>query len=111
MATAKSTMKKGELRHIHIEPATDGSAVLRLSKKSTEGKNKGPWLSDSSEETHTHPTPEEAGKHVTEILRQHFHKESPKATDSAADKKKWGNKSATGKSEPMSDDGPDAELA
>jgi hypothetical protein len=107
----KSTVKKGQLRHLRIEPAKDGTAIGHVHMHSTEGKNKGPWLQDSSEEPNTYSSPEEAGKHVTELLRQHFHKDSPKATDSAADKKKWGNKSATGKSEPMSDDGPDAELA
>lgn len=104
-------MKKGELRHIRIEPADDGSVVLHAHKKETSGKaQKGPWLSDEREEISTHATPEHAGKHVTELLRQHFAKASAPAKDSAADKKKWGKADGTGKSEPMSDNGPAAQL-
>lgn len=104
-------MKKGELRHIRIEPAENGGAVLHVHKKETAGKNKGPWLADSSEELHTHPNPKAAGDHVRVLLEQHFDKAAAKATDSAADKKQWGSKTATGKSEPISDDGPSSQMA
>lgn len=105
-------MKKGELRHIRIEPADDGSAVLHVHKKQNSAKaQKGPWLSDESEEIHTHPTPEEAGKHVTAILRQHFAKESPKAADSAAKRRDMNSAKGTGTEKAFpSDDGQDAEL-
>lgn len=105
-------MKKGELRHIRIEPADDGTVVTHVHKKETSTKaQKGPWLSDQSEEVHTHPTAEAAGKHVTELLRQHFDKASPKATDRAANAKNLRNPRGTGKSERFpSDDGPTADL-
>jgi hypothetical protein len=105
-------MKKGELRHIRIEPSENGGAVVTVHKKQTSAKaQKGPWLSDSTEEIHTHPTPQAAGVHVKSLLEQHFDKAAPAASDRAADKKQWGSKTATGKSEPISDDGPDAQQA
>lgn len=102
-------VKKGELRHIHIEPLDDGTITSRVSKKPSNTKQKGAWLMDESEEKGSHTTPEEAGKHVTEILRQHFAKGAPAAKDGAAKKKNPRAAGETGDEQSFpSDNGPAA---
>ncbi len=105
----KTSVKKDQLRRIHIEPAKDGTAIGHVHMHVTEGKNKGPWLQDASEEPNTYSSPEEAGKHVTELLRQHFAKAAPKVTDQAARRKSLTDARNTGKEQAFpSDDGPPA---
>ena len=68
-------VKKGGLLHVHIEPLTDqGEAMVHVHKNPAEGrKNAGPWLSDgNSVDRHHAKTPQEAGRHVTQALSDHF---------------------------------------
>lgn len=102
-------MAKKEVRHIHVEPA-DRGALVTIHHKDTGGKNKGPWLSDSSETKKIATTPEEAGAHVTNALREHFGAGDSNVEGAKASK---GGKSAApkGDSHPKNDDGPEAEYA
>jgi hypothetical protein len=66
-------IKKGELEHIRVEPTENGGAVTHVHKKmsSGRGKNAGPWLQDDRIEHYSHKTHEEAGRHVTAVLKAH----------------------------------------
>jgi hypothetical protein len=69
------SVKKGELKHIRIEPDTaKGSKGVHvtISKHISDGKNKGPWLRNEDEETKSHATPELAAAHVKQTLHEHF---------------------------------------
>lgn len=107
-------VKKGELKHIRIEPDTaKGSkgAHVTITKRISEGKNKGPWLYDENEERMSHPTPEKAAAHVLKTLKEHFGTspavdEDEGVTGAKASK---GGKSAAAKAgHPASDNGPNA---
>ena len=62
-------MSKGKLRHIRIEPAKNG-ALLHV-ERDPDKKQKGPFLYDSGTEKHVHSSAEEAGEHVTKLLKEH----------------------------------------
>lgn len=66
-------VKKGELEHIRVEPTENGGAVTHVHKKmsSGRGKNSGPWLQDDRVEHYSHGSHEEAGRHVTSVLKAH----------------------------------------
>jgi hypothetical protein len=108
-------VKKGQLRHIRIEPDTaPGSkgAHVTISKHITEGTNKGPWLRNEDEEKKSHPSPEEAAAHVLKTLKEHFGSGSSSKTGDSGDagvegaKASKGGKSAKANvSHPASDDG------
>lgn len=72
--------KKGSLRHIHVEPNTDGSAQIKAHHAMATGE-KMPMDYGSSDESASGATPEEAGAHVTRILKQHFGKSDHDADD------------------------------
>lgn len=103
-------VKKGELKHIRIEPDTaKGSKGVHVTivKNITDAKNKGPWLRNEDEETKSHATPELAAAHVKSTLHEHFG--SGKGDDGGASFReplpKAGKTKATA-SHPASDDGP-----
>lgn len=62
-------MKKGGLRHIHVEPMTDGSASVKVHSNSM-----GMPSDNDGDESASGATPEEAGAHVTRMLKKHFGK-------------------------------------
>jgi len=66
-------MAKHEIEHIRVEPAENGGAVSHVTHKesSGRGKNAGPWLQDDRVKHYAHATPEEAGAHVTAMLKKH----------------------------------------
>lgn len=74
--------KKGKLRHIHIEANTDGTAHIKVHRAPTPGKSDGPmpYDYDSNDESMS-GSPEEAGAHVTKILKDHFGKSDNDADD------------------------------
>ncbi len=103
------SVKKGKLRHIHIEPDTaKGSkgAQVTISKHITEGANKGAWLRSDDEEKKSHKTPEEVAKHVLQTLKEHFADGDENVDGAKASK---GGKTSSSKDDgPTSDDGPQA---
>ena len=66
-------MAKHEVEHIRIEPAEGGGAISHVHRKegSGRGKNAGPWLQDDRVEHYAHKSAEEAGAHVTAVLKKH----------------------------------------
>jgi hypothetical protein len=108
------SVKKGKLRHIHIEPDTaPGSkgAQVTISKHITEGTNKGPWLRNEDEEKESHTTPEKAAAHVLKALKEHFGTGGEANEDAgvAGGKASKGGKSAAARAgHPASDDGVNA---
>ena len=77
-------MAKGKLRHIRIEPAKNG--VMTTVERDPDRKQKGPFLYDSGTERHVHKSAEEAGEHVTKLLKEHgIGKSGVKRTGSVGD--------------------------
>ena len=66
-------MAKKEIEHIRVEPTEDGGAVSHVTHKesSGRGKNAGPWLADDRIKHYSHKNAEEAGAHVTAVLKAH----------------------------------------
>jgi hypothetical protein len=62
-------MAKGKLRHIRIEPAKNG--VLTTVNREPGKSQKGPFMYAQAEERTVHKTAEEAGQHVTKLLKEH----------------------------------------
>ena len=60
-------MAKGKLRHIRIEPAKNG--VMTTVSREPDKVQKGAFMYDQGEERHVHKTAEEAGQHVTKLLK------------------------------------------
>jgi hypothetical protein len=62
-------MAKGKIQHIQIEPAANGALVtVRREGGATQ---KGPFLSDAIQERHVHKSADDAGAHVTKLLKEH----------------------------------------
>jgi len=106
-------VKKGELKHIHVEPDTaKGSrgAHVTVVKHVSEGKNKGPWLRNEDEERQSHPTPEATAAHVLKSLHEHFGGSAGASGDgkdvAGSDASKGGKSAAAKVTHPASDDGP-----
>ena len=105
------SVKKGMLRNYHAEPDTaSGSKGVHVvvSKRITEGTNKGPWLRNEDEEKVSHSTPEEAAAHFLKTLKEHFGTSGKANEDENVDgaKASKGGKSAAAKvSHAASDDG------
>jgi hypothetical protein len=101
-------VKKGELKHIHVEPDTaKGSrgAHVTVVKHVSEGKNKGPWLKNEDEERQSHPTPEATAAHVLKSLHEHFGSNT-ETKNTPTPGVKEGKSAAAKESHPISDDGP-----
>jgi hypothetical protein len=62
-------MAKGKLRHVRVEPAANG-ALVTVSREPSK-MQKGAMLYDSGEERHVHKTADDAGAHVTKLLKEH----------------------------------------
>jgi hypothetical protein len=80
-----SKKKAGMLRHIHVEPMTDGSASVKAHNKAPSGGGNIPMGDyESNDESASGATPEEAGAHVTRMLKQHFGKSDGDGDDKYA---------------------------
>jgi len=91
--------KKGKLRHIHIEANTDGTAHIKVHRAPTPSSTKEamPYDYEGNDESMS-GTPEEAGAHVTRILKDHFGKSGKAAnSDDDADDKPQPMKRAFGR--------------
>jgi len=66
-------MAKHEIEHIRVEPAEGGGAISHVHHKESSGKgrNAGPWLADDRIKHYSHKSAEEAGAHVTAMLKAH----------------------------------------
>jgi hypothetical protein len=74
--------KKGKMKHIHIEPNTDGTAHIKVHRAppAMQSNQPMPYDYDSNDESMS-GSPEEAGANVTKILKQHFGKSDNDADD------------------------------
>jgi hypothetical protein len=77
--------KKGSLKHIHIEPMSDGTAHFKAHheppmEKGSNGQMPMMGGYDANDESGS-GTPEEMGAHVTRILKKHFGKSDNDADD------------------------------
>jgi hypothetical protein len=81
--------KKGKLRHIHIEANTDGTAHIKVHRApmANETKQAMPYDYEGSDESMS-GSPEEAGAHVSRILKEHFGKSDNDADDKKAPMRK-----------------------
>jgi hypothetical protein len=72
-----------KIKHIHIEPHTDGTAHFRAPHQEPDGKEgMSPMMGNASQnEESGSGTPEEMGAHVTRILKKHFGKSDGDADD------------------------------
>jgi hypothetical protein len=71
--------KKGKLRHIHIEPNSDKTAQVKVHRAPAprESKDTGsPFDYEGNDESFGAGTPEEAGAHVTRILKENMGQKS-----------------------------------
>ena len=74
-----------KIRHIHIEPHTDGTAHFEAPHEMPDGDGKMPMMGGSSSNMESGSgTPEEMGAHVTRILKKHFGKSDNDADDKYA---------------------------
>ena len=68
--------KSGTLQHIQVEPMTDGSASVKAHHSMPMGEPGGSMAGPygSNDESASGANPEEAGAHVTRMLKKHFGK-------------------------------------
>lgn len=66
--------KKGKLRHIHIEPNSDKTAQVKVHRAPVPSTQKStmPMDYEGNDESFGAGSPEEAGAHVTRILKEHM---------------------------------------
>ena len=77
--------KKGKLRHIHIEPNSDKTAQVKVHRAPAPRSDKeasSPFDYEGNDESFGAGSPEEAGAHVTRILKEHM---GQKTSDNDAD--------------------------
>lgn len=77
--------RKGTLKHIHVEPMTDGSASVKAHHEMPMESGASPMGAyGSNDESASGATPEEAGAHVTRMLKKHFGKSDNDSDDKYA---------------------------
>lgn len=67
-------MKKGKIRHIHVEPTDNGGATVKIHRHAPPMSTKSAMPTDfeANDESLGAQSPEEAGAHVTAALKSHM---------------------------------------